>query len=115
MKIVAAFLVLALVASAHAQEHGSFTISSAPTGVAPQEVRDGWIGLTIPFDEVVLCSNDIFGNPFQPPRLGYTVTQAIALKLLKVHSPESFRWWNDNGFPTSSVAGFCFFTEPLVG
>ena len=113
MKIVA-FLVLALVTSAHAESR-SFTVNSAPTGDAPQKVRDGWIGLTLPIAEIGACSYDIYGNLMKnPSELSYKVSQELALELLRLHSPESFRWWADNGLPVSSIAYFCFSTE-LVG
>jgi hypothetical protein len=117
--IVALSLMIGVVVQIHAQEnpptHGSFTVKSAPSGSAPQSVRDGWIGLTLPFDEIILCNSDIFGKLQDPSILSYVVSQETALNLLKSYSPESFRWWNENGFPSSSFAGFCFSTEPLVG
>ena len=96
------------------QTKGFFTIEHLPGGVAPPEVRNAWIGLTLPFTEISLCQNEVDGTPFYPPMMSYIVPRQEAIDALERTSSQAAQWWISNEYP-GEAGNFCFSTEPLVG
>ena len=88
-------------------------ITSAPTGQAPLEIREKWIGVEMPFLEVGMPTGSVRGvldGKKVKPHKAFTVDQEAALKALRERSPEAADWWKDYGFPVEG-AQFTFNAE----
>lgn len=59
----------------------AFEIISTPPGFAPEEVRNQWVGITLPI------------RGYYDPSEGVGVLAREALELLKEQSPEAHKWW----------------------
>lgn len=93
----------------------SVRIVGAPMGEAPLWVREAWIGLVLPLTpnhhrgpvETIpggVLTGDpsfwrkfkyLFRNPYKWYQ-GYCVSSCQALKLLALHSPPAWSWWQKN-------------------
>ncbi len=80
-------------------------IISTPPGSAPAWVRDGWVGVEIPYDQNddltggLQCGTD--GGPAKNVG-GYTVRARAAFDVLAVAAPACFDWWKQTGFTNGS-------------
>jgi hypothetical protein len=77
--------------------NGMFRIVAVPEGAAPLSVRQEWVGLILPIDDItegpaydVLTKHAIDAQP------GYNVQWEIAMAALGRKSPEAERWWRVN-------------------
>jgi len=84
-------------------------IIRTPLGAAPREIRDAWIGLTIPivpapkkmfvsfrtFSDGLLIFVGIFYGLFgiKPKLRGYVVDCLTAFQILEQANPEAEKWW----------------------
>jgi hypothetical protein len=113
-----ALVLLLSTVTAYAQSpatEGTFTITSVPSGDAPEWVREEWLGLTLPYEEMHLCEGDPASRArITNPSRGYGILEEIALKFLEKKSPQAAQWWRDRGLPRSKDY-FCFTPDPLVG
>lgn len=80
-------------------------IVSTPPGSAPQWVREGWVGVEIPYDQKddlsggIQCGAD--GGPAKNLG-GYTVQAKAAFDSLAATAPVCFEWWEQAGFTNGS-------------
>jgi len=74
-------------------------IIAVPSGEAPLEVREQWVGLVLPVDPSYEALGRIGfigvlgGPPDQENMGGYPVKTQEAIRLLEEKSPEAARWW----------------------
>ena len=61
-----------------------FTVTDPPPGYAPDEVREQWVGITLPI------------RGFFNPREGVGVLAREALELLRDKSPLAYDWWQNH-------------------
>ena len=92
-------------------------IHSTPAGEAPEEIRDCWVGLTLPildigepqpitFETTGVLSTPgplksfvlrLFNTPVKTERVtGYVVDGFVALAVLNQEHPSAARWWKKN-------------------
>ena len=115
-KLAALLLLLSLTSPAPATDATGFiTIATIPLGEAPFEIREAWIGLTLPYVGRKTCTAKgiITGRTFSKERPGYVVPQVEALRILQAQNPKAAQWWYDRGFPKRDYSsdadeGFCF-------
>jgi hypothetical protein len=86
----------------------SVRIVATPGGEAPPEVREAWVGLTLPlFDSVprTIETIGVVSHTRQPPRVGYLVEGMEAVKVLAGKSTRAATWWLEQA-PHVVVAGY---------
>lgn len=94
-------------------KNGRMRITSAPTGQAPLEIREKWIGVEISFLDIGMPTGSIRGvlnGEKVKPHRAFTVDQVEALTALREKSPEAADWWQEMGFPVEG-AQFTFNIE----
>jgi hypothetical protein len=94
-------------------KNGIMRITSAPTGQAPLEVREKWIGVEIPFLDIGMPTGSVRGVlDGQKVKLhsAFTVDQVEALSALRKKSSKAADWWARMGFPIEG-AQFTFNVE----
>lgn len=74
-------------------------IVAAPQGNAPRRLRDAWVGCRFPF--------------FQSGPDGYSVDQAIALRVLETRNPKAVLPYREVGYPFGG-GGFRFSTDEAM-
>ncbi len=96
-------------------------ITSVPEGEAPEEVRKAWVGMVLPCDPVLGRGEDrekgaVTKTQNQYNRLGYSVPQKEALKLLEGHFAAAAHWWKAHGYPKEGPGEthFSFAAEEAV-
>lgn len=62
-----------------------FDITSTPRGFAPEDIRQQWVGVTLPMR-----------GYFDPRDGGVCILAREALELLKAKSPAAHRWWQQH-------------------
>jgi hypothetical protein len=81
---------------------GRIVIHKTPAGEAPLEVREGWVGLSIPTVCFESRTNDALSvvtrSPI-PQQACYLVDQDVAIAKLIKHCPSAAVWWVMHGFP----------------
>jgi hypothetical protein len=70
----------------------SIRITSVPPGNAPEEVREKWVGLTLP----VVCRNE------ERPK-GWAVEWNDAMEMLRKKSFGAWLWWRQNVIPMTLI------------
>jgi len=88
-------------------------VTSAPTGQAPLEIRQKWIGVEIPFLEIGVPTGSVSGilnGKKVKPHKVFIVDQVEALTALRKKSPKAADWWKGVGFPIAG-AQFTFNVE----
>jgi|GEM_PF-2409638 hypothetical protein len=90
---------------------GWIKIIKIPEGEAPFEVRQAWVGLTLPCEPVFgypkLESPErgvVTGQPNQSRRSVFLVPVVSALEILEQSDPEAAQWWRECAF----LGGECF-------
>jgi hypothetical protein len=81
---------------------GQIRIIRVPEGEAPEHVRRAWVGLVLPCHRYLGPAGPERGVLTQESssgRVGFSVPQAAALKVLASVRPEAAAWWKENGFP----------------
>jgi len=83
---------------------GSIRITSTPPGIAPEWVREQWVGVEIP-----LPKHDEDGIQVGVPDnlFGYQVETKVAIEALRKKSPEAVEWWEEN-IPLGFVSRLVF-------
>lgn len=84
--------------------HGFVRIISRPPGGAPEEIRDEWIGLTLPTigrHEGPL--GDVMTHAKVDRSSGFRVDWFEAMEILGGKSPEARSWWESNCSPVTLV------------
>lgn len=79
------------------------TITKLPRGEAPEEVRQAWVGLTLPAYPTYgyARSQGVVSAKETELREVVEVPQDGALAALMEHAPEAWRYWRMCGFPRS--------------
>ncbi|MES3031380.1 MAG: hypothetical protein V4697_03125 [Patescibacteria group bacterium] len=87
---------------------GHIRITKVPDGEAPLEVREAWVGLTLPCgpylgfsgvgEERGVLTGESVGCP-TCGRYGFSVPQDEAIAILEKAKPEAALWWKKHGFP----------------
>jgi len=83
------------------QEFGLIRIKQAPSGEAPLEIREKWIGV------FMLCEPE-------PDETGVLVLQDRALFSLGCYAPEAAAWWKVQGYPKPGEYFHFGFSEVLI-
>jgi len=97
-------------------------IVKRPFGEAPEEVRDAWIGLSLPLLEdlprlIERRSAGVRTGPRSwlgmllmrgPRKRGYAIDSAAAVNILEQFDPSAAAWWRTNA-PHLFKPGRCFF------
>ncbi len=90
---------------------GRIRIKTVPSGDAPLEIRQAWVGLVLPCYAMAgydpgrartLKGLELKLNPY-----GYHCPQDLALQVLDKRAPGAAAWWRSEGFPHSNK-NFCF-------
>lgn len=82
-------------------------IKNTPSGIGPDEVRRGWIGIELDFiclvnpdNNGIVCDSQTltYRNCPNPPPCppGYLVSGQDALEALKHHGPDAYAWFEKN-------------------
>jgi hypothetical protein len=84
---------------------GRIRIIKVPDGEAPYEIRQAWLGLTLPCDPFLglpgsgLDLGVLSLMPVEENRLGFSVPQEEALAILEKENPGAADWWKQQGYP----------------
>jgi hypothetical protein len=107
-------------------------ITQVPDGEAPLEVREKWVGLTLPLMPPIAGSRfartfGVLSGPRRPlarviallrgraaKGRGYVVEATQALEILHQAHPDAAAWWRTNT-PHMLVAGRCFLFAESCG
>jgi len=76
----------------------SVKIVATPGGEAPPDVREAWVGLTLPLSDPTPRTIEPFGilsQTRQPPRVGYQVEGWRAVEILAERAPWAAAWWRE--------------------
>ena len=72
-------------------------IISTPPGQAPLEIREQWVGITIPIVDNISAIYQMGVLGGKPEDLGgYTVETNVAMQELEKKSPQAADWWRKN-------------------
>jgi hypothetical protein len=77
----------------------SVRIVATPGGEAPLDVRQAWVGLTLPLldpDPQTFEPFGILSKTKQPPRIGYQVEGWQAVEVLAEKAAWAAAWWREN-------------------
>ena len=82
---------------------GRIMIVRTPAGQAPEEIRQSWIGVTLPCEPIVgFSSGTEIGavtGELVKKRYCFHVPQAPAIEALEQVAPEAAKWWRELGYP----------------
>lgn len=98
------------------EDLGIIRFIATPSGGAPLEIRQQWIGVEVPclfsHDGVPINPGDIVRDVetgFEVPDYpGYIVLQVDALEALQMESPRAVAYWLSRGFPQGALNVFLF-------
>jgi hypothetical protein len=74
-------------------------IVATPGGEAPLDVREGWVGLTLPLTDPtprMFEPEGVLTLSKQPPRVGYMVEGWKAVDMLAQKAPRAAEWWHEH-------------------
>ena len=76
-------------------------IIRTPSGLSPEEVRRGWVGIILEYTTKVKArpTTDLDLQIGRKNAAGYMVGGFTALEALKDHNPESYEWYKKD-YPT---------------
>lgn len=86
-----------------------------PIGPGPDEVRDGWIGLTVPVHRATVrqeCRDDLSGTSYGVHEVVLSPSN-LAFNVLRAMNPESFAWYQKHGYVGIPVSDFMFNIESV--
>ena len=81
---------------------GRIEIVKTPTGEAPKEIRQAWVGVFLPCLPIVsasLTEHGILSKCPVRPRFAFHVPQDAAIDALELAVPNAAKWWREKGFP----------------
>ncbi len=84
---------------------GRIRIIKIPDGEAPIEIRQAWVGLTLPCDPYLGypdkgLERGVLTNEEAPRnRCGFSAPQDEAIAILAQSNPKAATWWKEHGFP----------------
>ena len=87
----------------------SVRIVATPGGEAPLNIREAWVGLTLPLaypNPHTVETTGALSLTRQPPRVGYLVEGRQALNILAGKAPQAARWWLEQASHVVE-AGYC--------
>src|SRR4051812_26907206 len=91
---------------------GRVTVIATPSGEAPKEIRNAWVGLTLPCYPSSHQSSLLMGVVTRDIRREkksvIIVPQSDALAILEERQPEAAKWWKDRGYPLVVTPDFSF-------
>ncbi len=75
-----------------------------PSGEAPLNIREAWVGLVLPCDPYLGYSDGgfergVLSKAATRNRSGFSVPQDQAIAILEKEKPEAAAWWKDQGYP----------------
>jgi hypothetical protein len=79
-------------------KNSSVKIVATPGGEAPLDVREAWVGLTLPLSDPTPQTFEPMGvltHTRQPPRVGYQVEGWRAVNVLAKKAPWAAAWWRE--------------------
>src|SRR5258708_5296289 len=74
-------------------------IVATPGGEAPIDVREAWVGLTLPLTVPtprMFEPDGVLSRTKQSPRVGYPVEGSQAVEILAEKAPWAAEWWREN-------------------
>ncbi len=83
---------------------GIIRIVKVPSGEAPLEIREAWVGLELPCDPVLGLADighriGAVSGKRLPNQYGFSVPQKEALDILEQSKPAVAAWWRSRGCP----------------
>lgn len=89
-------------------------IVKVPEGIEPQDIREAWIGITLPVKETShQCRYGIDENVLTVGEevLVYKISYEEALEALKEYNIDAFQYWNQNWEKFYHPEGFVFYED----
>lgn len=79
-------------------------IIKTPTGEAPLEIRQAWVGLKLQSDGLAPAATTnpigiLTRKPIEDSQDVWLVPQHEAIETLEKHNPQAAKWWKDHDYP----------------
>lgn len=92
-------------------------VIKTPAGRAPKEIRQCWVGLTLPVRGFAEPGHQVYEiithQPITREKWNVAVSQVEAIKILSKRYPEAAQWWRNNGYPRGRDWIFLFYADEL--